>query len=146
MSKRAGPRLFFLLNRARQSLFGRLNRETTARLDVTVSQLSALFALGSGAMPTGALARRLELDAGATTRAVARLTAKGLVESRPDPSDGRRRVVQLTEAGAKRREQGVHELTRANALLHEGFSEAEIEVVARFLEHVATLGQSDDDD
>ena len=95
-------------------------------------------------MPAGELARRLELDAGAMTRAVARLSAKGLVETVPDETDGRRRVVRLTEAGTKRREQGTQELSRANALLKEGFTEAELEVVARFLTHAASLGQTDE--
>ncbi|GGS31947.1 hypothetical protein GCM10010269_82950 [Streptomyces humidus] len=47
----------------------------------------------------GALAEELSLGAPALTKAVARLSARGLIEALPDPSDQRARLVSLTAEG-----------------------------------------------
>jgi DNA-binding MarR family transcriptional regulator len=45
------------------------------------------------------LATQCALDASTISRAVATLVARGLVRSRPDPADGRARILALTAAG-----------------------------------------------
>ncbi|GAB2456402.1 hypothetical protein GCM10027082_03980 [Comamonas humi] len=50
-------------------------------------------------LPPSALAERLELDRARTSRAIASLLAKGLVQRHAQPGNRRQAVLQLTEAG-----------------------------------------------
>jgi DNA-binding MarR family transcriptional regulator len=64
---------------------------------------------------------------------VDRMVEAGLIEKRADPNDGRAWRLWLTPAGRKalaRSKAGVAEL---NARLTDGFTDAEIEIVARWL-------------
>lgn len=141
MSRR--PKLFLLLNQARESLFAWLNAQCLASLSVSVSQLAALWHLQRSGGATGAeLARVLGNDKAAVSRLLRRLEAKALVERRRDPDDRRKQQVVLTPAGHGKASEGLAELARANALLTDGFDEAELRTVARFLTHAAALGET----
>jgi len=94
----------------------RFNRTYTQRIGVleesflgtgrplAVSRL--LFEIGTAEGITARnLRERLDLDSGHLSRMLRRLEAEGLVSTTPDPTDQRRRVVLLTDAGrAARRE------------------------------------------
>ena len=54
-----------------------------------------------GAVPTGALADALQLDASTVTRQVNTLVASGFVARRPNPSDGRSTTLALTPDGRR---------------------------------------------
>jgi DNA-binding MarR family transcriptional regulator len=73
-----------------------------------------------GAVSISGLATRLGLDATTVTRQVTTMEGSGLVARRPDPDDGRVRLVELTDLGARKmrqvqraRERRVRELTAA---------------------------------
>ena len=69
---------------------------------VTLSQYGVLTTLAHGeAQGPGELSTRLDVDATATSRLIDRLESKGLVERRPHPGDGRRRVLHLTDEGRR---------------------------------------------
>ncbi|MGR3320606.1 MAG: bifunctional helix-turn-helix transcriptional regulator/GNAT family N-acetyltransferase [Pseudooceanicola sp.] len=59
-----------------------------------------LNAIGHGRTDIAALREYLGLDSGLASRLLRGLEAEGLVETVPDESDGRRRRLRLTEAGA----------------------------------------------
>ncbi len=88
----------------------RFNRTYTQRIGVleesflgtgrplAVSRL--LFEIGAAEGSTARdLRERLDLDSGHLSRMLRRLEAEGLVSTRPDPADQRRRVVLLTDSG-----------------------------------------------
>jgi DNA-binding MarR family transcriptional regulator/RimJ/RimL family protein N-acetyltransferase len=91
----------------------RFNRTYTQRIGVleesflgtgrplAVSRL--LFEIGAAGRDSGVTVRdlreRLDLDSGHLSRMLRRLEAEGLVSTGPDPTDQRRRIVLLTEAG-----------------------------------------------
>lgn len=94
----------------------RFNRTYTQRIGVleesflgtgrplAVSRL--LFEIGAAAGVTARdLRERLDLDSGHLSRMLRRLEAEGLVTTRPDPADQRRRVVLLTDAGRAARQE-----------------------------------------
>ncbi|MGV9798137.1 GNAT family N-acetyltransferase [Mycobacterium sp. NPDC003449] len=54
---------------------------------------------GAGTITIRELRDRLGLDSGYVTRMLARLESEDLVGVRPDPADGRRRIVELTASG-----------------------------------------------
>lgn len=80
------------------------------------------------------LCERHRLDKGALARVVARLEERGYVERRPDPDDGRRKLLYLTDAGEALRPEIEDLKARIDRELTAGFSEAEREAFAESLE------------
>ncbi|MFG1344234.1 MarR family transcriptional regulator [Xanthobacter autotrophicus DSM 431] len=84
-----------------------MQRHTTifgARMgeDLTSTQWAALAKLfEKGPCSQNLLGRLTAMDAATIKGVVDRLVKRGLVETRPDPEDGRRLVVALTEDGAR---------------------------------------------
>ena len=109
-------------------LLRRQLRQTQADGDLTVPETAALARLDRGGPATASALARLEQispqSIGATLSA---LEARGLVERRPDPGDGRRVVLSVTDGGLQvlrdRRSARTEQLARA---LSAGFTRAEL--------------------
>ena len=100
--------------------------------DLTLPERSALARLDRGGPATpSVLARQEQISPQSMGATVAALESRGLVERRPDPEDGRRAVISVTEAGLRalwdRRNARTRQVGRA---LSAGFSGAEIELLA----------------
>ena len=126
-------RLVFLLNVAQR----RLQRWVAARTDkdgVTATQSGLLFILGQrdGAL-MGEAGAALDLGPPGISGLVDRMTAAGLIKRRADPDDGRAWRLWLTPVGRAALAQSKAGLAEINAHLAEGFTDAEIDVVARWL-------------
>jgi len=133
LSSRANHRLVFLLNVAQR----RLQRHVAARSGdsgATAAQSGLLFVLGQrDGVPMGEAAAALDLNPPGISGLVDRMTAAKLIQRRADPEDGRAWRLWLTPAGRAALAQAKVELARINARLTEGFSDADIDVVARWL-------------
>ena len=129
----ADHRLVFLLNVAQR----RLQRYVAAHggdRGVTAAQSGLLFVLGQrDGVPMNEAAAALDLNAPGISGLVERMIAAKLIRRRVDPEDGRVWRLWLTPAGRTALVESKAELVRIQARLTEGFSEAEIEVVARWL-------------
>ncbi|MEU6670075.1 MarR family transcriptional regulator [Streptomyces sp. NPDC046727] len=91
--------LGYWLRRLSDEVHGRFEREL-AEHDVTVSQWAVLITLYRGdATTTREVARYMGIDAGAVSRLVDRLAAKGLTTRQPDPASRRTVRLTLTDAG-----------------------------------------------
>ncbi len=77
--------------------------DVLAELDLTESQASMLWALDPSTPPMAMreVARKLQFDPSNITLMTDRLVERGLVERRPHPTDGRQRVLALTDKGIK---------------------------------------------
>jgi DNA-binding MarR family transcriptional regulator len=126
-------------------VFSRLRRrlrETYDTDDLTPSQTSVLSRLDKeGDRSASDLAAVEGIRHQSIAATVAVLVARGLVARRPDPTDGRRQLVSVTDAGraflADRRRAGEEWLTRA---LEDQLTEAErqqVLVAVALLERVA---------
>lgn len=131
-------RLVFLLTVAQR----RLQRWMAARTQptgVTAAQSGLLFILGQrDGVLMGEAAAALDLGPPGISGLVDRMTTANLIKRRSDPEDGRAWRLWLTTAGRTAMTESRAGLAEVNARLTEGFSDAELEVVARWLAAVQT--------
>lgn len=114
-------------------LGARLHHVVSRRTGLSPADLSALDLLSRGVMGPAELARALDVTTAAATGIVDRLSARGHVERRPIPGDRRRTGVHITDSG--RTEARGHLLPMFGALRENDaeFTDAEREVVRRYL-------------
>lgn len=133
MSARENRRLVFLLNVAQR----RLQRWMAARANdsgVTAAQSGLLFILGKrDGILIGEAGAALDLGPPGISGLVDRMAAADLIKRRADPDDGRAWRLWLTPAGRTALAQAKAGLSEINARLTDGFTDAEIDVVARWL-------------
>ena len=127
-------RLIFLLNVAQRRLQRWVEQQMAAENGLTSAQSGVLFYLGrhDGAL-IGDIAMALDLVPSAMSGLADRMERSGLVERQPDSADGRAWRVHLTAAGQAARKRALARTQALNARLMEGFSDKEIDVVARWL-------------
>lgn len=138
-------RLIYLLNVAQRRL-QRQSRTTTTAGSVTAAQSGLLFFLGTndGALMSEAAAA-LQLGAPGMSGLADRTERAGLIERRPDDTDGRASRLWLTEAGRAVRQRSRARVKALNAKLTEGFTPEEIDVVARWLTSLQTKFPASDE-
>ena len=129
-------RLIFLLNVAQRRLQRYLAGETQ-KGGVTAAQSGLLFVLGKrDGVLMGEAGAALDLGMPGISGLVERSVEAGLIAKRADPDDGRASRLWLTQAGKRALAKAKAGVAELNARLMEGFSEREIDVVARWLSHV----------
>src|SRR6185437_9614663 len=99
-------------------LLVRRMRQIPVEGELTLSETSALARLDRGGPTTpGALAKQEQISPQSMGATLAALQARGLIERAPDPDDGRRAVMSITDAGLallrSRRNAKVQQLARA---------------------------------
>ncbi len=123
-----------------------MRREVEARMaahGLTDAQWKPLWMLKSGRATTAIeLARETMIDAGAITRMLDRLEAKGLIERLRSETDRRVVHLRLTAAGEAAVEQVPHVLASVNNDFLRGFSGAEFKQLGSFIERMTANGQA----
>lgn len=117
-------------------------RQVQAEGELTLPESSALTRLDRGGPTTpSALAKLEQISPQSMGATLGALEARGLVERRPDPQDGRRAVLSVTEAGLQalrnKRNARTEQLARALAT---GFTRSELQqllAVTPLLERLA---------
>jgi len=123
----------FLLNVAQRRL-QRWVAVQTQDSGVTASQSGLLFVLGQrDGVLMGEAGAALDLGPPGISGLVDRMIAAKLIQRRPDPEDGRAWRLWLTPAGRAALAETKAGLSEINARLTEGFSDAELDVVSRWL-------------
>jgi DNA-binding MarR family transcriptional regulator len=112
--------------------------------ELTLPETSALARLDSGGPSTAvALAKLEQISPQSMGATLGALEDRGLVERRPDPEDGRRAVISVTEAGLQvlrsRRNAGTEQLARAIA---DGFTSSELKQLMAAAPLIERLAQS----
>ena len=139
-------RLIFLLNVAQRRL-QRWGAAQAPKGGVTPSQSGLLFVLGKrdGVLMNEAGAA-LDLGMPGISGLAERMFEAGLIAKRVDPDDGRAWRLWLTPAGRKALARAKTGVAEVNARLTEGFSDAEIEVVSRWLTSLQNKFPKGDDE
>ena len=133
MTGRREHRLVFLLTVAQRRLQRWMASRTQAS-GVTAAQSGLLFILGQrDGVLMGEAGAALDLGPPGISGLVDRMTAANLIQRRADRDDGRAWRLWLTPAGRAAAARAKAGLSEVNARLTAGFSEAEIDVVARWL-------------
>jgi DNA-binding MarR family transcriptional regulator len=122
----------------------RRRRQVQADDELTLPESSALARLDRGGPTTpGALAKLEQISPQSMGATLAALEARGLVERRPDPVDGRRAIISATEAGLQtlrnRRNARTQRLAQA---LSAGFTRPELEQLMAAAPLLERLAQS----
>lgn len=125
-------------------LLKRRARETARDGELSGPEMSVLSRLDrNGPGTTAALARWEQITPQAVGATVAVLEARELIARAPDPEDGRRSILTITQAGERALRAGRNALTDLMAgALSRGFTSAEIEqlrVAAPLIERLAQL-------
>jgi DNA-binding MarR family transcriptional regulator len=117
-------------------------RQLKAEGELTLPESAALARLNrSGPTTAGALARLEQISPQSMGATLAGLEARGLVERRPDPADGRRIVLSVSAAGQRMlRDRRSARTRQLAAALAAGFTDTELEqlmTAAPLLERLA---------
>ena len=122
-----------------------LTNERIARgIGLTVIDTQTLGIINQSPTPmtAGEVSAATELPTSTTTRVLDRLEQKGLIARSPDPSDRRKVVITAQPKIYEVMGDAYGKILQELAQLHESFTLAELEVVARYLEGSAGIGRS----
>jgi len=137
-------RLIYLLNVAQR----RVQRFVAGRRSgATPAQSGLLFVLGKqDGLLMGEAGAALDLGLPGISGLAERMAEAGLIKKRGDPADGRAARLWLTGAGRKQLARAKTGAADINARLMDGFSDTEIDIVARWLKAVQTKFPKGDDE
>jgi DNA-binding MarR family transcriptional regulator len=132
-------RLYFMLNQAQHRLRKFVDREAIQALGVSSPQAGALYFIRAH---DGCLQREIAAEFGqhesAVTGMLGRLEDGGYIERGASEVDSRARNVFITEKGREALIAADRLLADLNRRLTKGFTKAEIDTIARFLESIVT--------
>ena len=125
-------------------LFSRRLRHTQAEGELTLPESSALARLDrDGPATASQLAKAEQISRQSMAETLGALEARGLIERRPDPGDGRRVVLSVSEAGLRvlrdRRHAKTERLARA---LSAHFTQSELDQLMAAAKLIERLAQS----
>ncbi|HEV7913144.1 MAG TPA: MarR family transcriptional regulator [Albitalea sp.] len=138
VSESMGHLLFTLMATMRREVESRM-----AGLGLTDAQWKPLWMLKCGRADTAfELAREMSIDAGAMTRMLDRLAAKGLIERTRSETDRRVVHLRLTQEGEAAAEQVPHVLAEVNNDFLRGFNKQEWSQLKDHLQRMLVNGQA----
>ncbi|SFC97974.1 MarR family winged helix-turn-helix transcriptional regulator [Massilia yuzhufengensis] len=136
----AKPRFAQLLNRAQRSLQRWIEARPGAWDGISAAQVGLLFVLRSrGEAAIGEIAQELGVAPAAVTNLSKRMQAAGLVERVADAGDARLTRLRMTGQGLGASARAGEVLVELNARLADGFTQEELQTVARWLAQAAAL-------
>ncbi|WP_131106125.1 MarR family winged helix-turn-helix transcriptional regulator [Ornithinimicrobium sufpigmenti] len=115
------------------STSGRVTPALARRTGLSHTELSVLEHVMEEPMGPSELAQRIGVTTAAASGIVDRLVARGHAERQPHPTDRRRTAVVCTASGREELMEHLMPMFLELAQLDEAFTEAELEVINRFL-------------
>lgn len=138
-----GPvRDVLLAVRALSDAFDRMHGDIKGGMDMNATDLAALRMLvvreqRRETVSPHDMARHLRISTASTTKLLDRLSASGHLERQPHPRDRRARVVVLTELSRRQFYEHFGEHLRQMREVAERYDEAELALIARFLDELS---------
>jgi len=107
--------------------------------NLTIPEVRALSVVAEhGTLSPTAVGHHALMDKVKVSRATQGLVAKGLLHQRPDPTDGRIRLLRLTRKGVATYTRFVPLATKLEAIVFDGLSRAELTALHRVLTKITT--------
>ena len=130
-------RLFYLLNMARHRVHKYAGYHADNALGVSIVQVGALLFIddNEGCL-LSELAKTLDLNNSAVTGLANRLEQNGLVTRSPCPKDGRASRLSLSPLGKNKVTQAKILIKQFNLAMRGDFTEDEIVIIVKFLNHL----------
>jgi DNA-binding MarR family transcriptional regulator len=119
-----------------------LTNERIARsigLNVVDFQTYGVLVRNHEPMTPGQVSQATELPSSTTTRVLDRLESRGMVERRPDPADRRKIWIHAVPFDEERVTAAYTAILRQMDEVHAGFSVAELQTVARYLDAIKNV-------
>lgn len=127
-------RLFLQFSRASRLLTAWVNDHAVDQLGVSSAQLGTLYYVAKNPRCSASdVATVLDLNKSAMSSMVGRLERAGMLRREPNPKDARGSLLSLTPQGEEVRARSLVLVRKLTTELTKGFSEGEVDVVARFL-------------
>ena len=143
MTKRR--RLIYKINLARHTMMKTMDAGCQQKLGISTTQLTALMVLKEREnCLMKELAEALMLDNSAITGLAKRMQNNQLIERVPCESDSRASRLRLSAKGREVLSKGMGLLIEVNTLMEQGFSEEELDTVARYLDQVTDIFSNKD--
>lgn len=115
-------------------LFAQALRIRIAPQGVVPGQFAQLLALyEQDGLTQSQLCDRVRIDQSTMAHTLQRMERDGLVERRPDPTDGRRALVALTERSRELESELVQAAQEVNAVATRGFTDAEVAIALKMV-------------
>ncbi|MGR6870999.1 MarR family winged helix-turn-helix transcriptional regulator [Pseudomonas sp. HK3] len=133
-------RLFYLLNLAHQRIYKYADQNTDSHLGISITQLGALLLIreDEGCLLKD-IANTLNLNNSALTGLASRMEKNGLLLRKPCEHDGRASRMYLTPLGHEKVQLALPLIKQLNSAIAADFSDDEIKVIVRFLNHLLTV-------
>jgi len=121
----------------------KMYNEQAAQFDTTMATGFALLSIDpEEGTPSTALGPRMGMEATSLSRTLKSMEERGLIERRPNPSDGRGVLIYLTPFGLKKREYSKDRVLRFNEVVREETSEEKINHFYEVIETINDLIQT----
>ena len=114
----------------------------TVGLSVVDTQTLGIIAAAESPLTAGEVSAATQLPSSTTTRVLDRLENAGFIERSADPDDRRKVVVSVLPKMIETMGPAYGGILQELAAMHEDFTVAELEVIARYLEASVGIGRS----
>ncbi len=133
-------RFIYQINQARHAMMKAMDAGCREQLGISATQLTVLMVLRErNDCLMKELAAALMLDSSAITGLARRMQENDLIRKTPCSEDSRASRLSLTDKGSRLLKQGLPLLREVSAAMDHGFSEDELDTVARYLTHVTSM-------
>lgn len=112
--------------RATWGAVSKMYNRTAAKFDSTMATGFALLNIDTEGTPSTALGPKMGMEGTSISRLLKSMESRGLIERKPDPSDGRGVLIYLTDFGREKREFSKQTVLHFNDAISNELSEEKI--------------------
>lgn len=126
--------------RATWQAVARMYNEEAGKYDTTMATGFTLLSIDRDkGTPSTSLGPKMGMEATSLSRILKNMQAKGLIERKPNPSDGRSVLICLTELGREKRELSKAVVLRFNEVIKDSISEEKLETFFEVVDVINNL-------
>ncbi|MGS2739366.1 MarR family winged helix-turn-helix transcriptional regulator [Sinomicrobium sp. M5D2P17] len=126
--------------RATWQAVARMYNEEAGKYETTMATGFTLLSIDRDkGTPSTSLGPKMGMEATSLSRILKNMQAKGLIERKPNPSDGRSVLICLTELGREKRELSKAVVLRFNEVIKDSISEEKLETFFEVVDVINNL-------